>query len=118
MGFLDFVRNKSQKFSVVRRAHDFIVVTKQIVGEQLSSAQCFLIDKYVAAALNTNPPHIKLPILYSGRKTGVANFTKTNVSFWRGIPTSVINYAIAPGCCAVSVVKANKNLFCAKCGGS
>ena len=33
--------------------------TKKIVGEQLSSAQWFLIDKYVAAALNTNPPHIK-----------------------------------------------------------
>ena len=59
MGFLDFVHTKSQKFSVVRRARDFIVVTKKIVGEQLSSAQCFLIDKYVAVALNTNPPHIK-----------------------------------------------------------
>ena len=59
MGFLDFVHTKSQKFSVVCRARDFIVVTKKIVGEQLSSAQCFLIDKYIAAALNTNPPHIE-----------------------------------------------------------
>ena len=56
LGFLDFERNKSQKFSVVHRAHDFIVVTKKIVGEQLSSAQHFLVDKYIAAALNTNPP--------------------------------------------------------------
>ena len=59
MGFLDFVRTKSQKFSVVRRARDFVVVTKKIVGEQLSPAQKFLVDKYVAAALNTNPPHIR-----------------------------------------------------------
>ena len=59
MGFLNFVHAKSQKFSVVRRARDFVVVTKKIVGEQLSLAQRFLVDKYVAAALNTNPPHIK-----------------------------------------------------------
>ena len=59
MGFLDFVRTKSQKFSVVRRARDFVVVMKKIVGEQLSPAQRFLVDKYMAAALNTNPPHIR-----------------------------------------------------------
>ena len=59
MGFLDFVCIRSEKFSVVHRAHDFIVVTKKIIREQLSSAQRFLIDKYVVAALNTNPPHIK-----------------------------------------------------------
>ena len=47
-----------EKFSAVRCTKDFMVTIRKIINQSLTASQKYLVDKYVAATLNTNPPHI------------------------------------------------------------
>ena len=58
LGFLEFVRRTSEKFSAVRRAKDFVVSIRKIIDHALTTSHKYLVDKYVAATLNKHPPHV------------------------------------------------------------
>ena len=58
MSFLDYLREKTGKFYVIKRGKDFFTVIRKLIGKPLSVSQRFLVDKYTAAAFNIHPSNI------------------------------------------------------------
>ena len=59
MGFLEFLCNHSEKYSVVHWGRDFILTLLKLIGKPLSQTQRFLADKFLVASLNVNPPSVQ-----------------------------------------------------------
>ena len=59
MAFLEHLRDTTGSFSMVRNGKQFLSIIRSITGNPLSQSNMFLLDKYVKASFNTNPPKVR-----------------------------------------------------------
>ena len=61
VGFLEYLRTTAKSYSMVKRGKNFIAVFRKLLGVPIQPGNMYLIDKYLSASFNVQPPQVLRP---------------------------------------------------------